>query len=329
MQKEINISAKNVLLVVAMGLTAVYGISGVTTIGLNEGGFAVTMIGAERGKTETLMPGTRWIDPFTKDVFKYDTRGRQYDENLTGICEGITTADGQPICVDLSAEISLSKDKLGELHTNYGPDWYERIIMPKIRSEIRTSTSAVASDNAYTAEGKEKIMHYLNSKLVQYEASGIHATVNLRELRFTNQGYIYAIEEKAIASQKEITAQRNALAAIETAKGVANTAEGEKQKRIKLAEADREERRLSGEGKRLEQEEEAKGIEAIARANAKGTELQVKAYGEGKYYSQVKVAEALGDNFQIWGVPTGAPGTSSIVGLDSIVGKALGATSGE
>lgn len=316
---------------VAVALLGLYGVVGINNIGLHEAGFAVTMIGSERGQVEELMPGTRWVDPFTQDVFTYDTRNKQYEEGLQNICEGVNTSDGQPICVDLSLEAGLDKQKLGVLHTKYGPAWYEEVIYKKVRSAVRFGTAGVSSDVIYTLEGKNIVANYVANALAPYgEEAGIMTTVNLREVTFSDHAFNQTLVAKATASQKEIIEKRLAAAAIEEANKMANLAEGAKQKRIKAAEADREERRLKGEGQRLEKEENAKGILAVARAEAEGTRLQVNAYGDGKYYSQVKVAEQLGDNFQIWGIPTGAPGTSAFVGLDSIMGKAvMGGTSGD
>jgi hypothetical protein len=102
---------------------------------------------------------------------------------------------------------------------------------------------------------------------------------------------------------------------------VANIAEGQKQKqkRIKEAEAEKEELRLQGEGKKLRDIEIAAGNLALFKAKAEGTRLQVLAYGSGDTYASVKWAESIGPDFQVYGVPTGAPSTSSIVDLNSVI----------
>jgi len=70
---------------------------------------------------------------------------------------------------------------------------------------------------------------------------------------------------------------------------------------------------------RQKKEQEAKGILAIAQAEAEGTRLQVNAFGDGKTYASVKWAENLGPNVKVWGIPTGTPGTTSLMDINGIV----------
>lgn len=326
MSKEIEVNGR----VIAGGIAAMlmfgYALSGVTYVELHEGAFQQHTMGELAGKTEELRSGSySWIEPISNEVFIYNTRNEQYADNLRNITDGLATQDGQPLVADLSLDIGLERAKLGQLHTKYGPDWYDEIVYPLVRSQVRFGTGGVKSDKIYTLEGKQVVAKYINDQLEPLREYGIMATVNIRRLDFTNDAFKAVLEDKAKAKQLELTEAYNAKKAIKTALKMENIAEGEKQKRIKAAEADRQERKLRGEGKRLELEEEAKGNLAMYTAEAEGTRLQVQAYGHGSFYSQVKVAEAMGDNFQVWGIPTGAPGTNSFIGLDGIIGKAVAA----
>lgn len=298
-----------------------YGMAGVTNVELHEAGIAVQMIGTTRGETTELTPGLQWWEPFVYDTFTYNIRAEQYDMKTVQS----ETNDGQQISADVSFEISLIPGTITNLHQNIGPDWYDEVVYPAAREAIRVNTSAVSSDQIYTSKGKTVVADGIRKTLDTLKERGIRVEPNLRRVEFLNPEFRENIEQKAIAAQKEIIEKRLAAAAEQTAIKVANVAEGQKQKAIKEAEAKAEAQRLEGIGLRDKKTEEAKGIEAIARAHAKGTKLQVLAYGAGEHYAQVKVAEALGDNFQVWGVPTGAPGTTSLVGIDKLVGKAVGA----
>lgn len=71
--------------------------------------------------------------------------------------------------------------------------------------------------------------------------------------------------------------------------------------------------------------QQPKGILAIARAKAEGTRLQVQAYGSGETYASVKWAENLAPKLKIYGIPTGAPGTTSLMDLNGMLqGKLTG-----
>lgn len=318
------ISAIAAITLVAIGV--IYGLAGITTIEPGEVGLEISMIGLERGiKPDTLNTGTRWVEPFTNDVVTYDTRDQQYSIYAND-ADGIpaSTKDGQPITVDVSLQIGLIDAKVPNLHETVGPNYFDQVIYPAARSITRANTSKLLSDEIYTGEGRERVQKGIEEALkAKLEPIGIRVAVNLRDIEFNNKQFVKSLEDKADAAQKVIIERRNAEKAEQLAIGVANTAEGAKQKVIKEAEAERERLKLLGEGERLQQEEQAKGILAIAKANAEGTRLQVLAYGSGDTYASVKWAEHMGPNVKVYGFPTGAPGTSSIMDLNGIMKGAL------
>lgn len=324
---EVNVSGRWIAGGIAALSLGIWLAAGITSVELHEGAFQQHTMGELKGQTEELVSGGyTWVEPITNNVFNYDTRNKQYTDNLKDIRDGIASADGQPLVLDLSLDIGLDRTKLYLLHTKYGPDWYEEIVYPLVRSQIRFATGGVKSDNIYELDGKQQMADYLNSKLGPLAEFGINATANIRRVDFTNQEFKDTLENKSKAKQLELTEDYNAQKAVKTAKKMENLAEGAKQKTIKEAEAEREKLRLEGEGERLKQEEIAKGILAVRSAQAEGTRLEVQAYGAGQYYAQVKVSENLGDNFQVYGIPTGAPGTTSLMGIDKLIGGVAGGT---
>ena len=298
-----------------LGLAAalvLYGIAGLTTINPGEVGIMIKMIGENRGmQNETLDTGWRWVDPITYDVATYDVKFRQYDMARTSA----ETQDGQPIVLDLSFEIGLEDKRVPNLHETVGRNWYEEVVYPRARTAVRNASASQVSEVIYTAQGRAAIREAVDNDLADLRERGFLITTNVRNLQFADQEFVNTLNRKAKADQLEEIERREAKAAEQQAIKVANIAEGEKQKRIKAAEAQREELRLKGEGERLQKEEQAKGILAIAQANAEGTRLQVLAYGSGETYASVKWAESIGDNIKVYGVPTGAEGTNSIMDL--------------
>lgn len=302
----------------------IYGLAGITNVKPGFVALPIKMLGGDRGIGEPLGLGTHWIDPIRFDVKQYDTRSEQMTAGLEKV--PAATEDGQPISVDLSIEKGLIPDKVPNLHVKIGENYYQQVVYPALRSAIRNSTTLVPSDVIYTGTGRQKVQDHiqqtLDKKLAPY---GIVVAVNLRELRFTNQDFNATLEEKAKAAQQVVIEKRRAEAAENTALKMANLADGEKQKRIKAAEADREERRLRGEGDRLEKEEQAKGILAVKTAEAEGARLLASAYASpgAEVVAQIEWAKNLGPNVKAYGFPTGAPGTSTIVDLNSVIKGAL------
>ena len=295
----------------------IYGMAWITDIEPGEVGLTIKKIGSDKGiLPETLDTGMHMIEPFMYDVAVYDTRLKQYQ--LDDI--PASTKDGQPILVDMSVELGLVDKNVPTLHENIGRDYYNQVVYPALRSTLRNTTTQELSDEIYTGDGRISIQNTVQKAMRdRTEPLGMRITINLREITFQNQQFVEALEEKAKAQQKVEIERRNAEAAVNTAKKVENIAEGEKQKRIKAAEAQKEEIRLKGLGERLAKEQEAKGNLALYRAEAEGTRLQVNAFGSGATYASVKWAENMGPNVKVYGIPTGSPGTTSLMDLNGIL----------
>ena len=314
-------------IVAAISLGLIYGIAGITDIAPGEVGLEIKMIGSDRGiKKETLNTGTRWIEPFTVDVVTYDTRKKQYaikDMNAS-------TQDGQPIQVDISLEVGLNDKNVPYLHENVGRNYFEQIVYPALRSEVRNATSQLKSSLVYTGEGRQHIQTtVLNTLTNRFKPYGIDIDVNLRDITFTNNDFLQALERKAVTTELEVIKKREAAAAEQEAIRIANVAEGIKQQDIKRAEAKSQAAALEGIGLRKKKEQEAKGILAIARAKAEGTRLQVQAYGSGKTYASVKWAENLAPKLTVYGIPTGAAGTTSLMDLNGMLQNKLTGMAGK
>lgn len=295
---------------------AIYGIAGWTTVEPGEYAILIKQFGDDKGVQEDgLDVGTHWVDPFYYDVENYDTKARQYPLQVDA-----STKDGQPVRVTASFEISLQHDRVKDLHSLIGRDYYERVVSPAASAAIKDALPTQLSDMVYTDDGRRFIQGSVVDALAvkQVGERGIIAYLNLQSIEFLNPAFVQVLERKASAAQLEEIERREALAAEQAAIKVANTAEGAKQKRIKEAEAQREELRLNGEGERLKQEEIAKGILAVKQAEAEGQRLLVNAYGSNPdIVAQIEWARNVGKNITVYGIPTGSPGTQSMLDVNS------------
>lgn len=303
----------------------IYGLAGFTTVAPGEYAIVIQQFGENKGvQDEGLSVGTHWVDPTLNDVEVYDTKAQQYSLEV-----GASTKDGQPVTVHVSLEISLDASMVKDLHSLIGRDYYNRVVEPAARASIRDALPTQLSDEVYTDEGRRFIQDSIIADMVEKQVGsrGIITSVNLQEVRFTNDDFLNILEAKAGAAQQEEIERRNALAAEQKAIAVENTAEGEKNRRIQLAEAGKEELRLEGEGQKLRDEAAAAGRLALAKAEAEGRQLLVNAYGGGAAGAATVVgiawAENLGPNVKVYGVPTGAPGTTTLVDLNSVLQGAL------
>ena len=318
------ISAGAIALLFIIGLF--YGLAGITNIQPGEVGLLVKMLGSGKGmQKDTLDTGMRWIDPIQYDVPLYDTRIKKFVvDNMEA-----QTGDGQPIVVDISMEVSLIDAGVPELHETVGHEYYEELVYPAFRAISRSSLATEKSDVIFTGEARERIEGRMNAL---FEARllhrGIKVLVNFRDLNFVNQEFIATLEQKAVAAQKEEIERRLAAAAKQAAIKVANIAEGAKQKVIKESEALAEKLRLNGLGQRQQKEELAKGILAVGKAEAEVIRLRNDAMDGpgGDKIVALAWAENLGPNVKVYGFPTGAAGTTSLMDLNGIMQGALKST---
>lgn len=300
-----------------------YAIGGMTIVEPGEYAILIKQFGADKGvQASGLSVGTHWVEPFSFDVEIYDTKARQYPLEVHA-----STKDGQPVEVSVTFEISLQHDLVKDLHSLIGRDYYNRVVQPAATAAVRDALPTQLSDRVYTDDGRRFIQNSIESDLdaKQIEARGILASVNLQEVKFLNPQFVNVLEQKASAAQQEEIQRRMALAAEQEAIKVANTAEGEKQKRIKAAEARKEEQRLEGEGSRLQKEEEAKGLLAMVTAEAEGVRLRREALSGrgGAEMVSIAWAENLGPNVKVYGVPTGAPGTTALIDINKVLQSAF------
>ena len=311
--------------VVLCCIGVLYFLVGINSVGPGEIGVQFKVIGANKGmQKEPLTKGFNWIDPFVYDVDIYNTRFQKYEADTMNMDSA--TNDGQPIFIDISLEMGLNGNLVPLLHTELGKDYYKEIILPAVRATVRNATASTSSDVIYTNIGRDIVQNYFQDIIKErYGKYGIICNVNVRDVRFKNEEFIAMLETKALAAQNVQVEENNAAAAQQTAVKIANLAEGEKQQRIKIAEAGREEQRLAGEGRRLADEEKAKGLLAIAKAKAEGTRLRREALAGagGDQLVSIAWAENLGPNVKVYGIPTGAPGTSSLMDLNGLMAGAF------
>lgn len=320
MQKVLTKGTAGLLIV---GIVGLYGIAGINVVDPGEVGVVVKYYGENKGMQDyTFDSGLYWREPFKYDVILYDVKSKQYE--LKDVRAG--TKDGQPISVDVSFEIALSDSGVPNLHETVGKNYFDEVVYPAARATIRTATSNQLSDEVYTGDGRTKIQEELNEKLqTRLKSRGIRIQANLRDISFQNADFVATLERKAKADQEEEIQRRLAAAAREEAQKVKATAEGERYKREQAAQANAYELQKEGEGQRQKQEEIAKGILAVGLAEAEVTKEKRAALAGpgGQEMVAIAWAENLGPNVKVYGFPTGAPGTNSIIDVNSVIQGAL------
>ena len=152
-----------------------------------------------RNGTDTknvLGEGFHWLAPWNK-IIVYDVRAKDRVEQLP-----MLTKDQLQVKTDVSIRFRLTPSKVGLLHTNVGPDFYNMLIQPVLRNATRDVISRYESLDAYRSRGKiqSEIQSEIQPALKKYEYFNVEA-VMLRSMDFP-QVVVKAIERKKAAQQE-------------------------------------------------------------------------------------------------------------------------------
>ncbi len=173
-----------------------------------------------------LGEGFQWLAPWNK-IMMYDVRAKDRMEQLTAL-----TQDQLQIKADISIRYRLVSKKVGELHANVGPKFYQMLIQPILRNSTRNVISRYTSLEAYKNRAKvqKEIADAIHPALKKYDYFSTEA-VMLRHMEFP-QMVVKAIERKLSMKQEaeqekfklekaKIAAQRKIVEATATAKAQA------------------------------------------------------------------------------------------------------------
>jgi len=176
--------------------------------------------------SNTLGEGWQWLAPWNK-ILQYDVRAKDRMEQLTAL-----TQDQLQIKADISIRYRLTKNKVGELHANVGPKFYNMLIQPVLRNATRDVISRYTSLEAYRNRAKvqKEIADAITPALSKYDYFNTEA-VMMRHMEFPKV-VVAAIERKLTMKQDaerekfklekaKIEAQRKIVEATATAKAQA------------------------------------------------------------------------------------------------------------
>ena len=173
-----------------------------------------------------LGEGWQWLAPWNK-MIQYDVRAKDRMEQLTAL-----TQDQLQIKADISIRYRLTPTKVGELHANVGPKFYQMLIQPVLRNATRDVISRYTSLEAYRNRAKvqKEIADAITPALSKYDFFTPEA-VMMRHMEFPKV-VVAAIERKLTMKQEaerekfklekaKIEAQRKIVEATATAKAQA------------------------------------------------------------------------------------------------------------
>jgi regulator of protease activity HflC (stomatin/prohibitin superfamily) len=217
------------LLVFIVIISALVGISPFTMVGAGEQG-VVLRWGAVTG--EVFDEGFHWKVPVMERVVKMDVKTQKVERQATS-----ASKDLQILTTDVAIKYHLDREQVAPIYKRLRRDYEDRIISPSIQEAVKASTALFNAEEVVTKrpEVKGKILQILKDDLKVYDI--IVEDVNIINFKFS-EAYDHAIEQKQVAEQNALRAER-----------VLRQVEIEAQQKVVKAEATRTEQILLAEAK--------------------------------------------------------------------------------
>lgn len=159
---------------------------------------------------ETRGEGITFVVPFIQHAIHYDVKTQTYslggdssDGSATtgeNAIEGLTK-DGQKVNVDISVRFKPQEDNVWKLHQQVGPEYMSKIVIPDVRSSIRTVIAEYNVLDVYSHKRRDiqdKMTNELQRTFKKYYLE--LNEVLIRNVRFSEE-FQKAIEAKQVAQQ--------------------------------------------------------------------------------------------------------------------------------
>lgn len=119
-----------------------------TSIGSGEGAVKYSVFGGtdlDRVYGEGLQVHAPWVD-----LIKYSVRVQEQLEEITAL-----SSNGLSIGMDASIRWRPKADKLPQLHTTYGTDYFRKLVQPQLRSVVREVVGQYTPEELYSTRRTE------------------------------------------------------------------------------------------------------------------------------------------------------------------------------
>lgn len=192
-------------LIIAMGACGM-----TTTIQSGEAGVRYSPFGGT-DLSQTYGEGIKVHAPWVT-VIEYDVRVQEKLEDINAL-----SSNGLAIGMDVSVRWRPIADVLPQLHTNYGPDYYRKLVQPEMRSAVREVVGRFTPEELYSTKRAElqeqiqaRVEEGVEGRFVQVDA------VLIRDLRLPDQIQVAIqnkLKEEQEAERYEFTIRKEELEA--------------------------------------------------------------------------------------------------------------------
>lgn len=170
---------------------------------------------------EPLAPGMAFYNPVTSAVIAIDVRERK-GETATECY----TNDNQRVNVGLALTYYPEADKIGQLYSQFGLDWEQKIIGQVVLGSLKDVVGRYKADDLVGK--REQARHEVQEELTKGVSKNgiIIGRLDLTNLKF-DSAYEQAVESKVVAIQKAAEAKNKSVEVLEKAKQTVESAKAD------------------------------------------------------------------------------------------------------
>lgn len=161
---------------------------------------------------DPLPPDIYFYNPISSDIFEMDVR----EQKLEGGTDCFTK-DTQLVRVNFAVTYYPQQDKIGQLYSQFGREWGEKIIMPAVLGSVKDAIGQYIADDLVATREKVKMAAEGEIRTALKERDVIVTRLDLTNLDFDDQ-YERAVEDKVVAIQRAQEAKNKSVTIEEEAR---------------------------------------------------------------------------------------------------------------
>lgn len=286
--------------------------------------------------SNVYQPGLQWMTPaWSQKFYVYDasvqtfsaknpTGDKDKDAQINMVPYKVPSSEGQDMTISFNIRWRLDPTRLVQFHRMVRTEPEKKLIMPIAMRVIRDEATKRRAIDAYSGTGLVQLQSDIQSALLNHpelREAGIIVENFVIEHNDLDPNYIAEIRGKQIATQRQLRAKEEQLAAeadalVAKAKAQADAnaqivaadrakqvtilnAQAENEKAIIAAKAEQQKRVFEAEGKRDADIAEAKGILERGKAEAEARKLMLQSYAVpgADVFARIEIAKQMAPAF--------------------------------
>ncbi len=196
---------KSIAIIVGIVIVVIIAFSSMLFVTLQPGEKAIIFrkFGSGLDKDNVMSAGFHIVAPWN-EIYVYDVKEQKVDESMD-----VLDKSGLSIHVDVSVRFYPLHGKIGQLHESFGLDYVQKLVVPEVRSTVRSVMGRYTAEEIYSTKRKEVETNIIaeTEVVLAQPANNIHMTALLIRSIILPAQIKGAIESKLQQEQEALAYQ--------------------------------------------------------------------------------------------------------------------------